>query len=203
MARPASAGWWSDSWAWRGFSQYELSTHEFEDFFFIDDSQYYAYPMGSTLWLLMTNENAHEELSAADLTLPNPIARPDIHVSRINPRHIALEPKAGLGMLDSSGEPQAVSGSLPGTWTRWERNPDLERALLIDFDRNHGFRVGADGMRFRAAAATYPSTSSRSPTSRPTRTRPTPASAHRSSRPRTRPCSSTCSGSSSRPPSGP
>ncbi|MEL6342487.1 MAG: FG-GAP-like repeat-containing protein [Myxococcota bacterium] len=158
IARPSSTSWWSSSWGWRTFDKHELSNHTFEDVFFIDDSQYSPLVSGATLWLYMTNDNRHEELTAADKTLPNPLARPDILVSRINPRHIAVAPNPAYNLLSSSGLPQTVTATLPGGQTPWIRDDDVERTLLIDFlDRNHRFRVGAErGQPFRAGAISYP-----------------------------------------------
>ena len=72
---------------------------------------------------------------------PNPIATPTICVSRINARHIAVQPPQSAAALDANGKPQeAAKYPAPDTWPR---DPDLERTLLIDyFDRNHAFRSG-------------------------------------------------------------
>jgi hypothetical protein len=80
------------------------------------------------------------------------MAIPDILVSRINPRGVALRPRPGIrgtsqeGLLDAAGKPQTVTfadeQSVPH-WLSgvWELDPALERQLLAEyFQRNHAFR---------------------------------------------------------------
>jgi hypothetical protein len=69
------------------------------------------------------------ECSASDKQLGNPLAQPEISVSRIDARGIALSCSAG------NLEPQERNVS-------WSTNLECERAFLVDyFDRNHAFRT--------------------------------------------------------------
>ncbi len=103
------------------------------------------------------------ECSPADLQRPNPIARPEILVSRIDPRGIALRPKRtlrgidGKGLLDARGRPQTVTfrdaAHVPRWLSVWEHDPALERRLLAEFfQRDHRYRQGAFAAAFRPAA---------------------------------------------------
>lgn len=118
------------------------------------------------LQLFIRRPLRHPELSAVDRALPNPLARPDILVSRINPRNVAVNPKpsivgdGGVRPLDAQGHPQAFTSSQNfDTWLGFfQQDPILERRVLADyFDRNHRFRIGAFAdLPFRAAAIAYP-----------------------------------------------
>ena len=81
------------------------------------------------------------EVGPQDALNENPIATPDILVSRINARSIAVNPPKWAHALNADGQPQATSYSFSPD--QWERDEILERRLLIDyFDRNHSFRSG-------------------------------------------------------------
>jgi hypothetical protein len=136
----------------------------FRDFFFINDGDYTVMnsPPGR-LHLFIRHRQLHPELALADRSLANPLARPDILVSRVNARHIALTPKArivgdnGARPLDAQGLPQTFTSRTHyrlGELSSFESDPVLERRLLADFfDRNHRFRTGAfDDLPFRAGA---------------------------------------------------
>jgi hypothetical protein len=137
----------------------------FEDFFFVDDGRLDVREVlgpgpdgqgeqvvGYELEPLDAYEDA--ECAPADLERPNPMARPDICVSRIDARRVALRPRRdvrgvdGRGLLDEEGRPQAVrftsKQAVPKWRSIWERDPALERRLLVEyFARNHAFRAGA------------------------------------------------------------
>lgn len=146
---------------------FDLKITSYRDFFFINDSDYTILnaPVGS-LQILIRYQRLHPELTAADRNLPNPIARPDILVSRINARNIAVNPKAsivgdnGVRPLDQAGFPQSfTSNQAYDTWLGFfEQDPVLERRILCDYlDRNHRFRVGAfSDLPFRAGAIGSP-----------------------------------------------
>jgi hypothetical protein len=146
---------------------FEVETKTFEDFFWIRDDQYTIHENdGNTLEIQVQLDKRNPELTAADRRLPNPIARPDIHISRINPRHVADAPdpsfrdQNGNGLLDENGNPQPVEVSDGHPHDYFEFDPGLERELLVDyFDRNHAFRDGelAEEVDFRPAAAAHPS----------------------------------------------
>ncbi|HVH42425.1 MAG TPA: hypothetical protein VM925_08775 [Labilithrix sp.] len=101
-----------------------------------------------TVWIESTGQR-NPELTSADRARPNPMARPEIVVSRINPKGVAVNPSTppdlfGRTLLDASGKPQVVEHDdfVPITWAH---DPVLEQKILIDyFDRNHAFRGGID-----------------------------------------------------------
>jgi hypothetical protein len=140
-----------------------------QDFFFIQDDNYSIIEdlpnkLSLRLWLKLRNV----ELNQADKNLPNPIARPDIFVSRINSRHVAVNPDPnykdvnGNGFLAADGKPQEIISEVnskpPYQWVvDYERDPILERKFLLDYlDRNHAFRTGKlSSISFRTAAISY------------------------------------------------
>ncbi len=103
----------------------------------------------------------HPELTSADRSLANPIARPEIMVSRIDAKGVAVNPvfrdrfgntlldRFGNGPLDANGRPQAVefNRTIPYEFSppamKWRHDPLLEQRVLADyFDRNHSHRSG-------------------------------------------------------------
>jgi hypothetical protein len=115
------------------------------DVFWIQDAMYNIVqsPQGQTK-VELDLTCADPEVSALDKGLPNPVARPDICISRINARSIAVQPPSSR-LLDSNGKPHETSNIPPINFSMeaWLPDPKLERALLIDyFDRNHAFRSG-------------------------------------------------------------
>ena len=148
-------------------TSYDRTLVTFRDFFFIQDDDYAVVSADAQrLQLFIRRPLRHPELSAVDRALPNPLARPDILVSRINPRNVAVNPKpsivgdGGVRPLDAQGHPQAFTSSQNfDTWLGFfQQDPVLERRVLADyFDRNHRFRIGAFAdLPFRAAAIAYP-----------------------------------------------
>lgn len=135
-------------------STFNRSTKTYEDFFWIRDDDYEKQPANSEdeLRLQLSTAQRHPEISSADENAPNPIALPDIFVSRINPRHVAVGPdetfrdEHGNNFLAADGKPQAVETDAPIDLARKtrQRDAELEREILLDyFDRNHDFRAGA------------------------------------------------------------
>jgi hypothetical protein len=95
------------------------------------------------------------EVSAADRARPNHVARPDISVSRINARSVAVQPPSSR-LLDAAGKPTATPSSpaIPMSMESWRADPGLERTLLVEyFDRNHAFRTAAYAERGFAVSA--------------------------------------------------
>jgi hypothetical protein len=161
IARPdpdRAGDWWRDGFFHSRPGEYEVDskTLRVEDFFWIRDDYYVplTFSDGGDLWLYIQTSTNNPELAASDRTAPNPIARPEISVSRINPRHIAVNPDSP-DLFDASGSPTIARG---GVEVNWVRDAALEREILIDFlDRNHRFRVGGySDLPFRAGAITYP-----------------------------------------------
>lgn len=147
---------------------YEFNTAAFEDFFWIKDTD--VQPIWGLIstdlqpkFAKISKDQLNPEMNASDKALPNPIARPDIFVSRINARHIALIPDPNFTDLDgkkflgSDGKPQAIkTSSILNNFctSNWLRDAALEREILIDyFDRNHAFRTGGySDLPFRTAS---------------------------------------------------
>lgn len=135
-----------------------------EDFFFIDDTTFSA-EGEDALTVRIHAVRSDPEVSAEDRRLSNPTAQPDILVTRINARHVAVNPDLtrcdheGGTFLDASGRPRTMYMPTDdpidtGTHRFWHRDGEFERRLLVDyFDRNHAFRSGAfEDLPFRAAA---------------------------------------------------
>ncbi|MBN1209131.1 MAG: hypothetical protein JXB05_30015 [Myxococcaceae bacterium] len=132
-------------------TDYVFDTYPFQDFFYIQDDRHSTLDASGVLTVSMTEVKAGPELALGDRYLPNPIAQPEIIVSRINPRRVAVEPPANF--LDANGHPQAVQTTLPPSWAR---SAALERQMLIEyFDRNHTYRSGLTPV-LRTAATTFP-----------------------------------------------
>lgn len=138
---------------------YQVTTSTFRDVFFIKDHQVSSTITGG--WLRMSIASLTEpspEASASDKLRPNRIARPEILVSRIDPRRVAIMPTAprdldGKSPLNSAGQPQKLRYSTP-TEITWRRDPNLERKLIADYiARSHRFRLGYDNNQpFRTSA---------------------------------------------------
>lgn len=135
----------------------------FRDFFWIQDDDYDLLSSPpDQLKIRIRHQLRHPELSAEDLSLPNPIARPDIMISRVNALYVAVNPDPAIQgddrktPLDASGYPQAFTSSQDYTDIKrmfsWDQV--LERRMLCDyFERNHRFRIGAFAdLPFRAGA---------------------------------------------------
>ncbi len=140
-------------------TDFEVGSRSFEDFFFVNDGRYETSeilgPQSETVALRFQplDELQDSEGSAEDLRRKNPIARPDIVVSRINARGIALKPRGEL--LDSSGKPQRAKFA-DAPKDLWEPDPTLERRLLVEyFERNHRFRQGEFAKQFLPASVAF------------------------------------------------
>ncbi|MCA9105352.1 MAG: hypothetical protein KDA83_08005 [Planctomycetales bacterium] len=121
---------------------WSVSRKKFEDFFWIEDADFELTERdGDTPILRASYQPLRPELTAADRKQPNPIARPEISVSRINPRHIAVE--VGPDDVDAVGRPVAVPATQGSPHDRLHRSAALERTLLIEYlDRNVAYRTG-------------------------------------------------------------
>ena len=148
-------------------TRFNQKTLTFEDFFFIDDADFEDVPAKAKLDIRVSPKMRHPELTEPNKTAVNPVARPEIFVSRINARHIAVNPSptfrgvGGRSFLNEKGQPQTVQSAKEldlGISAFWVRDAVLERRLLIDyFDRNHAFRTGEKPIRpYDAAVIAYP-----------------------------------------------
>ena len=168
-SKTAAKKWATNGYANTGsFSstEYEVSSIPFADAFYVDDARYSNLSMlGGILNLQVQNVITNPEVTTADLSRPNPVARPDISVSRINAYNIAVDADPALkgsdghAFLDAHGNPQTVKssaslGSADQSSFFKYRNPLLERRLYNTyFDRNHSFRNGAfESKPFRVGA---------------------------------------------------
>lgn len=120
-------------------SSFNMGHMKFEDFFWINDSDYIKTEAPSSyLKLSLKSKLRGYEVSATDRLEPNVIARPEILVSRIIPYHIAVEYKLpgtiADGFLDQNGKPRVYTSSQkvsPNQYIR--RQPSFERSLLIEY----------------------------------------------------------------------
>lgn len=152
--------------------EFEKGRVEFEDFFYVNDGRYECHDVlerKDDEWVVVGIDfrplDAYEdsECTLADRVQFNPLARPEIVVSRINARGVALRPKQtlrgvdGNGLLDARGKPRSVffrsKEEVPHWLDVWEQDPVLERKLLLEyFHRNHRFRQGVPAAAYRPAA---------------------------------------------------
>jgi len=133
-------------------SHWELTSRTFEDFFLTLDAD--------LTWPITTEGDLDVQLRRCRLSpevgeaaaASNPISIPDIQVSRINARHIAVVPDraiqdaAGRGLVDGGSVPRAIvpTSAPPGPNSFWVRDAAFERRLMTEyFDRNHAYRRGA------------------------------------------------------------
>jgi hypothetical protein len=138
---------------------YQATSATFRDVFFIQDHQVSTWTDSGWLRLsIVSVDEPSPEVSASDRLRPNRIARPEILVSRIDPRRVAIMPTAppdldGKTPLDAAGKPQKLRYSTP-TDIVWRRDASLERKLIADYiARSHRFRLGYDNSQpFRTSA---------------------------------------------------
>ena len=137
----------------------------FEDFFWIKEDSFERVdsPRGLLKLKINSTKLQNPEVSDSDLRQPNPIAIPDILVSRINARQVAVMPDSNFrdnhnnGFLDRKGIPQSLvlnKRIVPKNFLK--KDPAFERQLLVEyFDRNHEFRSKTASRSNRTAAVHY------------------------------------------------
>lgn len=126
--------------------EFETGTHSFSDYFYVDDGNYRQVPEGDGVRFDRVKD-LDRECTPEDKRLPNPMARPEISISRLDASMVALQPNPQIkGLTDKSGRPREVvfeKEKPPDVWKRWQRDPTLERKLLYEyFERNHAYRTG-------------------------------------------------------------
>ncbi|AXG70567.1 repeat domain in Vibrio, Colwellia, Bradyrhizobium and Shewanella [Kordia sp. SMS9] len=143
-------------------TKYNDQVMSFQDFFWIQDDNFQrlSAPSG-TLKLRIRKAQKHPETNFRDRAKPNPIARPEIFVSRINARNIAVSTDKNFvdasnqGLLDVSGKPRTLETNQnvdPRSFLR--KDPITERKILINyFDRNHSYRVGGNPLNSHRTGA--------------------------------------------------
>jgi hypothetical protein len=153
-----------------GSSEFIHTSDTFDDAFYVDDAEYTTTqlrldPASRYLELSVRAVNRNPEVDPRDRTSANVLARPDISVSRINARNVAVNPDPSLrgddggGFLDDAGNPRTFSSAAPlfgdnQSLMFTHRDATLERRFYNTYlDRNHRFRTGAfSGQPFRTAA---------------------------------------------------
>lgn len=111
--------------------RYSIHSKTFEDFFLIDDAQYKIIHRSPKQLELETSYQLRlPEVAAEQRSDPNPLATPDIMVSRINALHVAANPDPAL--LADDGLPKTLEADLEEP-NRFQRSPELERQLLVDY----------------------------------------------------------------------
>ncbi len=119
---------------------YTAIPKRFEDFFLIEDCDFEIIERDETTMTIRASyQPRRPETTEADRQQPNPIARPEISVSRIDARHIAVA--ADPSDLDEQGSPKQVPAERGSPLDRLTRSPELERRLLAEFfERNVAYR---------------------------------------------------------------
>jgi hypothetical protein len=142
---------------------------KYEDFFHVADGRLTVSetrsPDGSAATsVLLDDVDCDHECGSTDRGRANVMARPDMCVSRLDARGIALRPRrdvvgvGGAGLLDKQGRPQAAqfaSKKDVPNWRDaiWEPDPRLERRLLAEYlARNHAFRTRSAAVAWRPAS---------------------------------------------------
>jgi hypothetical protein len=163
-----SATTWPVDGALFSSTTFSIRPMSFRDFFWIDDGDFIVVEESTSprrIRILIRHQLRHPEISVADRGVRNPVAHPDIIVSRINALQVATNPDPaiqgddGRRPLDQNGYPQVFrSSQVISTDSRMFRHdPLLERKLLCDyFERNHSFRTGAyDYLPLRVGSIAY------------------------------------------------
>jgi len=137
--------------------------------FYLDEAQVEMTLVKPVSRVRIRRFRADPEVSAANRTRPNPIAFPEITVSRINAYHVAVRLPADRslatgttgrilsgGITDAAGKPTTFTSTVnyateptadPAVWVirpdEFAPDPNLERQLISEYlDRNHRFRTG-------------------------------------------------------------
>jgi len=137
------------------------------DVFYLDEARIQQNLVGPVARVRIDQFRGDPEIATASRALPNPIALPEIAVSRINAFHVAVRLPTDRSLAtgtrgrlldgavtDTSGRPTPFTSTVnyatepsadPAVWVirpdEFEPDPILERRLLADYlDRNHRFR---------------------------------------------------------------
>ena len=131
---------------------HQLGTEQYEDFFYVNDGLWQGKRAGKQMrFVHLPGRDA--ECSEDDLKQPNPMARPEIFIARINTHNVAVELRGdvagvhGERLFDHSGRPQAVTfatqKAVPHPNSLWRRHETTERRLLNEYlRRNVRYRRG-------------------------------------------------------------
>ncbi len=147
---------WPAANSWYASTTYESDYATWEDYFELrEDVTWTAGPQADANGNMRLNvyvgqtEPDNPEVTTADAALPNPMARPELFVSRVDAKTVAWQPTVtktdldGKGPLDATGKPQTLRYAAigaPGS-ILWVTDIAYEQRLLSDyFLRNHDFR---------------------------------------------------------------
>lgn len=143
----------------------EESTRSFADFFYVRDGVAEVSAAGDASYVFLQDDAGNFECAPDDLELPNPMARPELAVARLDARGVAWSPRAdlvdadGQGLLDAEGQPRALRfDAAAPSWKDDLFAPDarLELELLrAALDRNHAWRTGAADVTWRATSLAH------------------------------------------------
>jgi hypothetical protein len=109
------------------------------------------------LWFDPLDELANLEVSTADRQSPNPLALPEILISRLDARGSAFNPRPELRAPDGSPQPgPALGGAVDWHSSPWVPDAQLELDLLIAaLERNHAYRSGSLQTAFLPASLAH------------------------------------------------
>ncbi len=132
--------------------RFNLAHRSFVDFFYINDAnyEYKRLPSGKVMFK-GSSTMIVPETGGKERELPNPIACPDIVVSRINPLHVAVQ--QAPENLDPQGKPTSVPKAKGSPAKDFVRRPEFELRLLKDyFARNLAHRKGETASKSQRVA---------------------------------------------------
>lgn len=139
------------------------------DVFYLDEALVEMNLVGPVARVRIRRFRDDPEVTAANRARPNPIAFPEITVSRVNAYHVAVRLPADRsvatgttgrilsgGITDTAGKPATFTSTVnyateptadPAVWVirpdEFAPDPALERQLISEYlDRNHRFRTG-------------------------------------------------------------
>ncbi len=149
--------------AGEGAAGIEQGTVGFVDFFLVNDGRLTLTTLDNGQVAATPALPVNEELAPADAAAGNPIAIPEVWVSRLDARNASVQPDpavrgaGGEGLLDADGRPQAVTfaapDQVPHPHSFWLRDEPSERAMLADWsDRRHRYRLGQFAEQFVPAS---------------------------------------------------
>ena len=139
---------------------WETGADTHRDYFLVMDGAFRITQEGKAIRVSQVGQ-VDNECNEEDRSLPNPLARPEIAVSRLDASMVALCPNPrlrsaeGRPLVGSDGRPveaEFEEGKVPDMARQWVRDPYLERELLYAyFERNHRYRTEGVGSAARAA----------------------------------------------------
>lgn len=126
---------------------------EFTDFFFVNDGEFRLHTGAKGRRIVLPLPSSHAECAEDDLRLPNPIARPEVLVGRLDARHASVVPdpsivdQHGRHLLSPEGVPQAMEfeaeDQVPRPRSFYVPSEAVERRMLAEwFQTRHEHTSG-------------------------------------------------------------